>query len=58
MIILDNVDTLDSKLNHSFSTWTERLLDEWPNIKVMMTCKDTATQPHKYETTLEVGGLK
>jgi hypothetical protein len=56
VFFFDNVDTL-IKTNMKFLPWIEKLLDDCPNTKVIITCCEATTHPSKYENTVRVEGL-
>ena len=54
VFFFDNVDGMDD--NH-FSEWVEKLLDESPNIKVMVTSQEATNTWSKYQQNFRVDGL-
>lgn len=46
MFFFDNVDGLDDS---QFSEWIEKLLDESPNVKVMVTSQEVTNKEYKYQ---------
>ena len=55
VFFFDNVDMLDER---EFSGWVEKLLDESPNIKVMVTSQEVTSTASKYQQNFRVDGLQ